>query len=134
MTTSQAGGKITGHLALTCTGQVALQVGDHVHVSGNYTVAKADGTKAVLGTVSVANVKRGSDGAWPVADAGGDVTVEARGFAVYNATAGAAISAGQEVGIGSANTLVPAGSNVATCGIALTTASGNGVKFDYLSR
>lgn len=131
MTTSAAGGKITGLLALTMVGTAALAVGDPVHVSADYTVVKADGTKPVIGHVSVSNVKRVA-GAYPVGNAGGDVTVEARAFYIRTIVSGAAITVGTEVGIGASNTLVPAGSNVATIGVALMGAGASGTPIDVM--
>src|SRR4051812_29104720 len=127
MTTTAAGGKITGLLALTCKADTALNVGDFVMVTGPYTVALADGTKPVLGHVSVRNVKRVSDAnttTFPVADfPGGQVTVEARGLYVKTHPAGAAIVAGVGVGIDATGALVPDGANVAHIGVALTGAA-----------
>ena len=106
MTTKSVGGKITGLLALTLEATTALAVGDPVHVSGDYQVAKADGSKSCIGYVSVKNVRRGtgaSAGLYPVANTPGDVTVEARGYAVKSFVAAAAITAGQDVGFAAAN-------------------------------
>lgn len=134
MTTKSAGAKITGLLALTFEASVALNVRDFVHVTGDYTVAKADGTKPVVGHVSVANKGRGSDGAYPVSQVPGDVTVEARGLYVHTGIAGAAITAGVGVGIGAANTIVPTGAGVAEIGIALTGTTAAGQDIDVLVR
>jgi hypothetical protein len=119
MTTKTSGGKITGLLALTMEGQVALDVGDPVMVTGDYEVGLATGAKPTLGHVSVANVKRlGRD--YPVPNVPGDVTVEARGFYVRTITVGAvAITAGASVGIGALSTLVASAGGVDTIGIAL---------------
>lgn len=126
MTTTTAGGKITGLLALTCLTDVALAVGDFVHLVGNYKVALADGTKPVLGHVSVRNVKRTSSPtstSYPVAATpGGQVTVETPGFYVKTHVAGAGgVTAGTDVGIGAAGALLTAGAGVRTIGVALTT-------------
>lgn len=110
MTTKKAKGRITGLLALTFESSTALAVGDPVHVTGDYTVAKADGTKFVVGHVSVANVKRdGTTAQYPVAKTPGDVTVEARGFEVRVGTAAATIAAGDEVAYTTGGALVPLG-------------------------
>jgi hypothetical protein len=137
MTNKNAGGRITGLLALTCEAAVSLRVGDHVHLTGPYTVGLADGTKPPLGRVSVSNKRRvlgtettGSDIEYGVA--GGEVTVEVPGFAVHTHPAGAAITAGQAVGIGAAGALLPVGAGVTKIGLALTSAGGAGVAIDYL--
>src|SRR4051812_9217296 len=84
VTTTSSGGKITGLLALTMATDVALQVGDYVHIVGDYKVGLANGTKAILGEVSVRSVKRTSTATsetFPVVGTtGSQVTVEARGF------------------------------------------------------
>lgn len=131
MTTKASGGKITGLLALTMEATAALAVGDPVHVSADYTVAKADGTKPVLGHVSVANKKRLA-GAYPVDNPGGDVTVEARGFSVRTIVSGGIIAVGSEVGHGAAGALLAAGAGVSTVGIALMGAAGAGTSIDVL--
>lgn len=132
MTTKTPGGKITGLLALTCEGQEALAVGDWVHLVGPYEVEKADGTKAVLGRISVKNVRRNSTtGVYPEANVPGDVTVEAKGFAVSVEVAGAAIDAGDEVGVDAAGDILPVGAGVAKIGVALTPAA-DGEEFDCL--
>lgn len=136
MTTTTAGGKITGLLALTCLTDVALAVGDFVHLVGNYKVALADGTKPVLGHVSVRNVKRTSSPtstSFPVAATpGGQVTVETPGFYVKTHPAGAGgVVAGQAVGIGAAGALLPVAGGVREIGVALTTAA-VGVACDVL--
>lgn len=124
MTTTAAGGKITGLLALTCATDVALAVGDFVHLVGDYKVGLADGTKAVLGHVSVRNVKRTSTATsttFPVGDTpGGQVTVEARGLYVTTHNAGGTIAAGDKVGIGAGNVLVVVATGVEPIGVALT--------------
>lgn len=139
MTTTSAGGKITGLLALTCTTDIALQVGDFVHLVGDYKVALADGSKPVLGHVSVRNVKRalGDDttgSSFPVASTPGDVTVEVPGFYVKTHAADAAIAAGQPVGIGAGGDLVvdPGDGTVGHVGLALTSAAAAGTLIDVL--
>lgn len=135
MTTKTQGGKITGILALTLESTVALAVGDPVHVIDDYEVEKADGSKPILGHVSVANVQReAGTGRWPVSAVPGQVTVEARGFSVRTITSGGAITAGAEVGHGAAGALLAAGGGVATIGIALMGAAGAGTKIDVLVR
>jgi hypothetical protein len=126
MTTKTAGGQITGLLALTCEAQEATERGDAVHLVGDYEVELADGTKPVLGYVSVSN-KRGRVSSVMGTSVGnavvpGDVTVEAPGFFVREMELGATLAAGVEVGIGvgGANIVVAAGVNVATIGILLT--------------
>lgn len=132
MTTKSAGAKITGLLALTFESEVALNVKDPVHVTANYTVAKADGTKPVIGIVSVANKGRGADGAYPVPKVPGDITAEVPGFSVLRLVSGGAIPAGVEVGIGAAGTLVVAGAGVRTIGVSLTSTAGAGADIDVL--
>lgn len=136
MTTKLAGGKITGILALTMEASEALVVGDPVHVDDDYSVAKADGTKPILGNVSVANVKReANSGRYPVSNVPGDVTVEARGFSVRRMTSGAAVTVGGFVGIDATQRAVdvlPDAVNVV--GIALMGAGAADVDIDVLVR
>lgn len=147
ITTKASGGKITGLLALTLEAQSALQVNDPVHIVGDYMCDKADGTKPIVGFVSVRNVGRGTSltggspnaGFYPVAAVPGDVTVEARGLMVQPLTASAAITAGHRVGVTTAGVVVDAGdlsgavpATTAVIGIALEPASGAGVTFDVL--
>jgi hypothetical protein len=142
MTTKRAGGKITGLLALTVEAQVEVRIGDHVHLVGDYEIALADGTKPVLGYVSVSNIRgHGPDprgGEWgrqyglPIVP--GDVTVEAPGFFVKSHAVGAAVVAGELVGINGDGDLVPAGVGVANVGLALTSADVAGERIDYLAR
>lgn len=137
MATKKAGGRITGHLALTCEAAVALQVNDHVHISADYTVSLADGTKPVIGHVSVRNVKRVStptSDTFPVANPGGDVTVEARGWNVQSFISGAALAAGIEVGRDAAGDLVALGAGVAKVGITLTATTAAGQAVDVLAQ
>lgn len=135
MTTKTPGGKITGLLALTCEGAAGLQVGDFVHLTGPYTVNLADGTKPVLGMVTVRNVKRVND-QWSttvgVANPGGQVTVEVAGFYVTRKAAGAAIAAGAACGIGAGGALLTAGTGVQNIGVALTAATTAGDLIDVL--
>lgn len=133
MTTKTAGGKITGLLALTLEAQVALNVGDPVMVTGPYECGLADGTKPVVGFVSVANkMRQAGTGNFPVNKVPGDVTVEARGFMVRRMTSGGAFAAGASVGIGAGGALVAAGAAVARIGIALIASTGSGQKVDVL--
>lgn len=135
MTTKLAGMRMTGILALTmdsAAGYSAAQ-GDPVHVSADWTVARADGTKLCLGHVSVTNVKRVGP-TYPVANPGGQVTVEARGWEVRPCVAGGAIAAGQGVVIGAGGIYVAvgtAGAGAEVVGIALNGVA-NGQKFDLL--
>lgn len=111
MTTKLAGGKITGLLALTLEAQYAASIGDPVMVTGPYEVGLANGTKPLLGHVSVANKKRlGAD--YPVANTPGDVTVEALGFYVNKCTSGQAITAGAAVRVTAGGLLVPVGTGL----------------------
>ncbi len=135
MTTTAAGGKITGLLALTCkaaTG-VSLVVGDWVEITAAYEVNKqTTGTKPILGVVTVGSVKRVA-GAYPVANPGGDVTVDVPGFMVRTVKSSAAITAGTRVGIDQTNQkLKVAGTAVANIGIALTAATAADQDVDVL--
>jgi len=104
MTTKATGGKITGLLALTMEGQVALSVGDPVMVTGDYECDPYDGTSPFVGVVSVANVKRdAATGNYPVANAPGDCTVEVRGLFVRQCVAAGAVTAGKYVVIDGTN-------------------------------
>lgn len=148
MTTKAAGGKITGLLALTLEAQSALNVGDPVHMVGDYMCDKADGTLPVVGFVSVRNVRRGTwnanqasnqAGLYPVANVPGDVTVETPGFMVLPLVAGGAITAGHRVGVTAAGAIVDVGNSAAAIpagttviGVALEGATGVGVLFDCL--
>lgn len=133
MTTKSAGGKITGLLAITLEAQVALNVGDPVMVTGPYECGLADGTKPVVGFVSVANkTRQAGTGNFPVNKVPGDVTVEARGVMVLRRTSGGIFAAGANVGIGAGGALVAAGAGVATIGIALMAATAAGQKVDVL--
>lgn len=135
MTTKRSGGKITGLLALTMEAGVALDVGDYTHITGDYAVGLADGSKPVLGKCSVSNKKRVSSVMGTSvgnANVPGDVTIEARGYYVDRVLAGDAFAAGVEVGIGAGNTVVAAGVGVATIGISLMASSGVGDDVDIL--
>lgn len=141
MTTKLSGGKITGLLALSCEAQYAGEIGDYVHVTGDYEVNLADGTKPTLGKVSVANKKRvGSD--FPVADNPGPVTVEARGLFVDTVVSGGVIAAGAGIRPDPANpgrkflavNQATAAEVAAQVGIALTGAGAANTKFDALFR
>lgn len=110
MVSKNSGNKITGLLALTCEAQEATSVGDPVHLTGPMEVELADGTKPVLGYVSVANTKRtnslmGTSVGNPLVP--GPVTVETPGFFVRDMVAGATIEAGEEVGVGSDQKVYP---------------------------
>lgn len=138
MTTKVPGGRITGHLALTVQATVALQEGDDVMLTGDYTVGLADGTKPSIGHVSVRNVKRtttATSDTFPVPNPGGDVTVEALGWNVRTKAVSEAIPAGNFVAVGAAGALVNGGvvRTVATVGIALIGAAGAGSVIDILS-
>ena len=137
MTTTAAGGKITGLLALTCDAAagVTLAVGDWVEVTAAYTVNKqTSGTKPVIGVVTVGNVKR-SGGAYPVANPGGQVTVDVSGFMVRTVKSAGAVTVGTLVGIAQASQkLAAAGAGVATIGVALTAATAVDQDVDVLVR
>lgn len=130
MVTQTPGGRISGRIHLTFQTSAILVVGDPVHIVGDYVVAKADGTKPIVGFVEVANVKRVA-GNFPVGYTPGIVTVEVRGWAVRVHTAGGTIVAGALYGVGAAGAILPPGAGVMNCGIALTGAT-NGNKFDGL--
>lgn len=130
MATKVAGGRITGKVALTLEATVALEVNDPVQVTDDYTCEKADGTLPIVGIVSVANKVR-SGGVFPADQVPGDVTVEARGFAVVTLVAGAAITAGTSVGYNATSDLVTVGAGVEKVGIALMTVA-DGASVDVL--
>ena len=137
MTTKQSGGRITGLLALTFEAQVAMQRNDPVMVTGDYEVGIADGTKPVVGFVSVSNVKRTSTEAaqtGPVPNVPGDVTVEARGLMVLELQSGAAIAAGAPVGINATGDLVAVADAgvLGYVGIALTATTAANQAIDVL--
>lgn len=130
--TSAAGGKISGLLALTFEATEAVAINAPVHVSGDYQVENADGTKPIVGFVDVPNVKR-VGGVYPSAVSPGTCTVEARGVAVRKLTSGAAVTAGARVGINAAGKVVAApAASVAECGIALMAAGAADVSIDVL--
>lgn len=116
--TSTHGGKISGAIALTFETEVSLVPNDAVMVSGNYAVAKCDGSKPCVGFVDVGNVRH-VGGVYPSPDVPGTVTVEAFGVAVRPIVAGGSITAGAKVGIGSDSKLHAAGGSVSTIGTAL---------------
>lgn len=138
--TTAAGGKITGILALTFETTTNLELGTPVHVSGDYRVAAADGTKQIVGIVSVPNKKRVL-GAFPSFYTPGVVTVEAQGFGVRKLVANAAIVAGDRVrvaaGTGKVAAANPTGTyaqndHIGVIGIALMAASGVDQVLDVL--
>lgn len=129
--TSQAGGKISGLLALTFEATVALVANDPVHVVGDYQVAKADGSKPIVGSVDVGNVKR-AGGVYPSANTPGTCTVEARGIAVRKYKSGAAVAAGIRVGFNNVQKIVAMGAGVAEAGISLMGAGAADVDMDIL--
>lgn len=140
MATKTKGGKITGLIALTVEANYAAEIDDAVHLVGDYTVGPADGTKAVLGLVSVPN--KGRVGAtFPAPIVPGDCTVEARGLYVRTVVAGAGgVVAGQQIKPdGTGKKYITSAADVngvfgpGTCGIALTGAAAN-AKFDLLAR
>jgi hypothetical protein len=126
VTTKQAGGRITGLLALTLEAQEALAIGDPVHVVGDYEVEKADGTKPCVGFVSVKNVARGAGGVISALSPG-QVTVEAPGFMVQTAVAAVPFDAGVLIGL-NASGLVPfSGSVSVTNEVQTATQGGSGL-------
>lgn len=135
MATKTTKGRITGLIGLTVEAQVALEEGDPVHVTGPYEVGLADGTKPVLGLVSVANKAptRGTATRDPLVP--GDVTVEAMGFYVMTVEAALAIAAGAGVSVDPTG-YVPTGTAGAgdRVGIALTAATAAGQFIDVLFR
>lgn len=131
MTTKTAGGKITGLLALTLEAQVALNIGDPVMVTGPYECGLADGSKPILGVVSVANVTRQA-GAYPVAKVPGQVTVEARGLYVRKVKSAGAVAAGIAVGLNNTQKLAADGAGVAHLGVSLMAATAANQDVDVL--
>lgn len=135
MTTKLAGGKITGILALTMEATVGLDVGDFVHVNGDYTVTIADGTKAVLGRCSVSNKKSVStpfSRTVGVDNVPGDVTIEARGLSVEACVSGDVIPAGSPVGIANNVVTVCLPDDINKLGTALMAATAAGQTIDVL--
>ena len=135
MTTKLAGGKITGLLALTMEATVALDVGDLVHVNGDYTVTLADGTKPILGRCSVAN--KGATATPMSRTVGtpvvpGDVTIEARGISVEEFVSDGVFAAGVEVGTADGTTVVALGAGVQKIGISLLASTAAGESVDVL--
>lgn len=131
MTTKTAGGRINSRMGLTFEATVALEIGDKVEVSNDYTVIKATGTKPVIGRVTVANKTRVA-GAFPVNQVPGDVTVDVRGSMVSKETAFGALTAGTEVGFDADGRVKAAGAGVATVGVALMTVTTQGDAIDIL--
>lgn len=133
--TKTKGGKITGLIALTMEASYAAEIDDAVHVSGDYTVALADGSKPVLGLVSVPNKGRvGSTFPAPITNGG--CTVEARCLFVRTVTAGTGgVTAGALVKPDATGRkfIVAAATDIGACGIALMAAAANG-KFDLAAR
>lgn len=135
MTTKTSGGRITGLLALSMEAEVALNVGDPVMGSGDYECILNDGTKPLIGHVSVANKAPTRGTATRAAEVPGPVTVEARGFYVRKCLASAAIAAGAPVGYGAAGALAAVAlGNAAECGVALTASTAGAQYIDVLFR
>ena len=129
---SQAGGKISGALALTFEASEAVAENDPVHVTGDYVVARADGSKPIVGLVDVPNVKR-TGGTYPAASVPGTCTVEARGVSVRTYKSGAAVAAGIRVGFNNTRRIVAApAAGVSECGISLMGAGAADVDIDIL--
>lgn len=109
MTTKRSGGNITGLLALTVEQQEECEPWTAVHLVGDYEVEKSDGTKPILGLVSVGAYGRvgtglGTSVGNPIVP--GQITVEAPGFMVRRLTLGGTVAAGAQVGINADNELV----------------------------
>ena len=133
MTTKTKGGKITGLIALSMEAEAALEVGDPVMGSGDYECVLNDGTKRVIGHVSVANKEPVRGVATRPALVPGPVTVEALGFYVRTVVSGGAIAAGASVGYDATGDLVSVALGAASeCGVALVAASGAAEKIDVL--
>jgi hypothetical protein len=134
MTTKTKGGAITGLLALTVEAQVAMNVGDAVHVTGPYEVGLANGTKPVLGVVSVANKAPQFGTTVRGALVPGVVTVEARGFFVRTTLVAGIITAGQGITYAAAGVVAvgTAGAGTEVVGIALTASTAAGQTIDIL--
>lgn len=134
MTTKTRGGAITGLLALTVEAQVAMEIGDAVHVTGPYEVGLANGTKPVLGVVSVANKAPQFGAAVRDPLVPGVVTVEARGFFVRTIEVASVVTAGQGIVYAAAGPVAAgtAGAGTEIVGIALTAATAAGQLIDIL--
>jgi hypothetical protein len=132
MTTALSGGRISGRIAGTFSCATARTFNDPLMVVGNYAVDLADGSKPVVGYVGVPNVKRVA-GAYPVANPGGDVTVELSGFSIATVTSGGAIAAGLRVKVGAGGVyLQAANGDEGVVGIALTATSGAAQSLDVM--
>lgn len=129
--TTTSGGKISGLVALTFEAVTAVAVNEPCHVTGDYRVAKADGTKPIVGFCDKANVKR-VGGVYPSLENPGTVTVEARGVAVRTLVSGGAVAVGIKVGIDSTGRVLAVGAGVTACGISLMGAGAAGVSIDVL--
>lgn len=109
MTTKRSGGNITGLLALTVEQQEECEPWTAVHLVGDYEVEKADGSKPILGLVSVGAYGRVGSGLGtsvgnPIVP--GQITVEVPGFMVRRVTLGGTVAAGANVGVNSTNEFV----------------------------
>lgn len=109
MTTKRSGGNITGLLALTVEQTEECEPWTAVHVTGDYEVEPADGTKPILGLVSVGAYGRvgtglGTSVGNPIVP--GQITVEAIGLMVRRLTLGGTVAAGVEVGVNADNEIV----------------------------
>lgn len=137
MTTTIAGGKISGRFSLTGQAQSALIFNDPVKIVGDYLFDKADSTHPVIGYVTVPNVARGTGalaGTYPQTQVPGDVSVDVRAHAVVCPVAGSGgVASGNAIKIdGSGGYVVGAGpSDASFVGYALTTAVAGAV-FDLL--
>jgi hypothetical protein len=125
MTTKTARGRIRtpGVVGLSCEASYAAEEGDPVHITGPYTVAKADGTKKVIGIVAVENKGRvGSS--FPASIVPGPVTVDAFGYMVVTVPAGGTVAAGDPVGVnGSGAWVTVVDDAISQSGTALTGAT-----------
>jgi hypothetical protein len=133
MTTKTAGGRISSRIALTLEAQSALDVGAPVSITGPYECDTADSGDTFVGIVSVANVKRGANGAYPTDDVPGEVTVESIFSFVGTVVAGTGgVTAGDRIFLSAAGAFGNAAGITevgVAVGIALTTAAA-AAKFD----
>lgn len=120
MTTKRSGGNITGLLALTVEQQEECEPWTAVHLVGDYEVEKADGSRPILGLVSVGAYGRvgtglGTSVGNPIVP--GQITVEAPGFMVRRLTIDGDVDAGFEVGMSGTDLIQRPGGDAGTSSV-----------------
>lgn len=137
MTTTITGGVINGRIGLTMSCQTAANLGDPV-MGGptDYQCTAVDGTKPIIGVVTMPNVRRGTGalaGTYPQPNVPGDVTVDLFAHAVHQFTSNATnFTAGQYVAVDATGKvgLDTAAANTQRVGIALNGSSAAGTVVD----